>query len=253
MSLVLGIVQPVNLHEIRRESPPYRDGQRVRSLEHVLHRRYLPVHTIEKNYTQPQKRNAHPFTSMSRRGANELHSSLKVNFQFKLVFADYIRFPTNYYRLAYRNLLQFLQRLKELDRLAPDVHVYIPIQSHSPMIKVPDIRRVFGNAQMISANEENPLFYATDRLETIGLAVGGDKRYYIGGVSNITQMDNNFIGFACGTINQYTPWMPDIKTATRCKQKCRLQRCGAINRQGKQCCLCVRSDTGLCHHHRKWR
>ena len=252
MSLVLGFVQPVNLHEIARESPPYRDGQRVRSLEHVLHKRYLPVHTMEMNYAPPQKRNAHPRTHMSRRGAEALHSSLKVNFQFKLVFADYIRFPTLYYRSAYKTLLQFLHRLKELDRLAPDVRVYIPIlKDKNPMIKISDVRGVIGNAQMVSANNENPLFYATDRLETIGLAVRGDKRYYIGGVSNFTQMDNNFIGFACGTINQYTPWTPDIKTATRCNQKCHLQRCSAINRKGKQCCLCVRSNTGLCHHHRK--
>ena len=252
MSLIMGIVQPVDLHEIRRASPPYRDGQRVRSLEHVLHKRYLPVHTIDHNYTQPQKRNAHPFTSMSKRGANQLHSSLEVNFQFKLVFADYIRFPTGYYRKAYKSLLQFLQRLKELDRLAPDVRIYIPIlKGKNPFIEISDIRGVIGNAKMISANNENPLFYATDRLEAIGLAVGGDERYYIGGVLNSEQMDNNFIGFACGTINQYTPWTPDIKTATRCNQKCHLQRCSAINRKGKQCCLCVRSNTGLCHHHRK--
>jgi len=250
MSLVLGLVQPVNLHEIPRNSAPYRDGQRVRSLHHVLHGRYLPVHTIEKNYQQPQKRDAHPFTDMSKRGADDLHKSLNVNFQFKLVFADYIRFPRPYYRLAYKTLLQFLKRLKELDRLAPDVRVYIPIQNHAPIITIEKIMDVFGHAQMIN-NEENPLFYATDRLETIGLANGGDKRQYLGGVLNSEQMSNNYSGFACGTINQYTPWTPDIKSATMCKQKCRLRRCGAINRKGRQCCLCVRSDTGLCHHHRK--
>lgn len=37
----------------------------------------------------------------------------------------------------------------------------------------------------------------------------------------------------------------------RCKQRCITNRCHALNKQKKRCCLCVRPPHRYCHHHRR--
>ena len=37
----------------------------------------------------------------------------------------------------------------------------------------------------------------------------------------------------------------------RCKSRCHLKRCKAVNKRDQRCCLCTRDPTGYCHHHKK--
>ena len=249
MSLVLGVVQVKELGRVPRESPAYRDGQRLLSLRHVLSEEYLPVHTVENTAQAEQKVNAHS-VNISVRGARSLDKSLPDGFQFRLIIADYFRFPTEYYRKAYSALVPFLRTLYQLDRMHPTARTYVPIQNNNPLITQNALAATFGNAKMISSLE-NPWFYAADRLEKEASRTYNDKTSYLAGHSNYEQMRNNFAGFACASLGPYTAWKPTIRTAERCTRKCRVTRCLSMNRAGKQCCLCTRSETGLCHHHRK--
>ena len=125
----------------------------------------------------------------------------------------------------------------------------MPIQKNQPLITQGTLAKAFGKAEMIDSME-NPWFYAADRLEKEALRVSNNKTIYLAGHSNEEQMRNNFAGFACASIGQFSPWIPTTRNAHRCAQKCKMTRCLSLNRKGKQCCLCTRSETGLCHHHR---
>jgi hypothetical protein len=248
MTLVLGVTQPQNLAAIPVQSAAYRDAQRVTNLKHVLSSDLSPVYTIDTNASGPQKP-THYDIGISNRGARKFNRLLPNGFQFRIICGDYFRFPTAYFRQAYREIIPFLKILREQNRLHQSVRIYLPIIRVQPPFNMDEFRRQGFAIKMIQ-NDENPLYYATNNVQTRSLLQHQDETRQLAGYNNDGEM-RNFRGFAVVSLQPNPPpWQPDVKLPTRCKMNCKMIRCGAINKKGEHCCLCTRHPTGLCHHHR---
>lgn len=247
MTLVLGVTQNRYVDKLPVDSPPYRDIQRIISLSSVLKDEDKPVYTLDKNSSYKTRINAFSH-NISKRGAIKLSKSLPDNFQFRIIIGDYFRFPSEYFRQAFREVVPFLSELKNRGRLHKSIRIYFPILQNSPPFTLTTLKRVLGFAKYVK-NKANPLFYATDKLESLSKQQHGDPRVHLAGYLNKEQM-MNYKGFVCATTQFMPTWKPMIRSSRRCKRNCKITRCGAINRQGKQCCLCTRHYSGLCHHHR---
>ena len=174
MSLVLGMTNVASPDTFPVGSPPNRrDSIRIEALRRLLERKQrnaLPVYSVDMHMRSPQKQTAIE-CGISQRGARVVRSALRPSETLHLVLGDYFRFPSEYLRQTYSQVVPFLAELSRLGALAEDV--FLPLLSNDPtaFLDLGKLARAGFTASTVDFPIDNPLYAATDTISQKDLGV----------------------------------------------------------------------------------
>ena len=168
MSLVLGMTNVALPDAFPVGSPPNRDSVRISALTRLLaqtRRSALPVYSVDMNMRNPQKQTAIE-CGISRRGARVVRSAMRPGERLRLVLGDYFRFPSEYLRQTYSQVVPFLSELSRLGALAEDVAVFLPFLNDNPtaFLDLGQLSRAGFRASTVDSPGDNPLYAATETV-----------------------------------------------------------------------------------------
>jgi hypothetical protein len=167
-ALVLGMTNVEIIDDATPETQR-RDHRRIKEVEKELSG--YTLYSLEKNFLGSQKATALG-AEMTRRGALKIVDELKGGVRFSYIMGDYFRFPASYMTEAYKEILAFIEVLRNNECLTKDVVIYLP-----SMIKKTGVDRAFEpldfesegyKTLVVSDLRENPLWRATEVLEKNG-------------------------------------------------------------------------------------